>query len=450
MGKIKSFIQRITAKKVESGQLGGVIKTPTEESKSSGGYVSTTKPTVPGAYQGTASQQQAQRSYSGGGGSSGNGGTTLPMSTLKTPTISVQQFRNIKSASNIQRQRLIQNRAKAIIKQRQNFLTNLKRQVYISPQRKENIRKAFINFKRSNKPQALQNIQNLDIALKKLDEQLTKGISKEQTKRARTSGGIERGGKSFPLVLSNIKSTGYSIARPIVRTGKAGTTLILKSPNIIKKIPKAPKSIKNFINNKVKSKDWRKLQGFKLKSWGKRQVTLLKESPTSYIASVGTEVFLLKGTGKALKVTGKLSEQTSALLSPKFKGYARTGKSINVEGTKITFAGKLGGKYLPKMTLKEQARLSGKRINAVSFFNNLFSLDVSLLFNLLEDNFFNNLLVSGLIIFPTLASIIGTFLPLTKITPTFLLLFIISPGAKVTSASPDKKPTGLNLPDCFI
>jgi len=61
---------------------------------------------------------------------------------------------------------------------------------------------------------------------------------------------------------------------------------------------------------------------------GPRWGQLLREDPTTAFLRVGNEILLLKGTGTAIKVTGKLSGKARAVLSPRFKG---------VNPKKITF-----------------------------------------------------------------------------------------------------------------
>jgi len=73
---IRTRIRKIFTRKYDPKKdTGTIFKTPSESSGGSG-YVSTTDPSVPGAYQGTAAQQQAGKtnvptgssSYSSGGG----------------------------------------------------------------------------------------------------------------------------------------------------------------------------------------------------------------------------------------------------------------------------------------------------------------------------------------------------------------------------------------------
>lgn len=92
-------------------------------------------------------------------------------------------------------------------------------------------------------------------------------------------------------------------------------------------------------------------------------------SPTEAVAKIGAEVFLLKGTGKILQVTGKLSTKAAAKVS---------GKLTKVKGSTITIkTGQVGKKTIDikvlgpglkkiKETLAEQAELVGKRLPIVT------------------------------------------------------------------------------------
>ena len=70
--------------KVPDSRLGPVYKTPTEASKEGGGYVSTTDPSVPATYQGSASTQQTQRNGGGSGGGGSGGGSPQPTTVQET------------------------------------------------------------------------------------------------------------------------------------------------------------------------------------------------------------------------------------------------------------------------------------------------------------------------------------------------------------------------------
>ncbi len=99
---------------------------------------------------------------------------------------------------------------------------------------------------------------------------------------------------------------------------------------------------------------------------GPRFGQLLREDPTSAFLRVGNEIFLLKGTGKAISVTGKVTGRAKTILSPKFKG---------INPKKITF--KAGPKGTTTLTiggpvkklaepLKKQVELAGKKVVGVT------------------------------------------------------------------------------------
>ena len=99
---------------------------------------------------------------------------------------------------------------------------------------------------------------------------------------------------------------------------------------------------------------------------GPRFGQLLREDPTSAFLRVGNEILLLKGTGKAISVTGRVTGRAKTILSPKFKG---------INPKKITFKSgpkgittiRIGGpvKKLAE-PLKKQVELAGKKVVGVT------------------------------------------------------------------------------------
>jgi hypothetical protein len=92
----------------------------------------------------------------------------------------------------------------------------------------------------------------------------------------------------------------------------------------------------------------------------------LKTSPTEAIARVGTEILLLKGSSKAIKVFEKLSETQLTKLSLKYVGKAKTGdelliKTASGKNVKLKIV-----KSTPKETFLNQVTKAGKEINAIS------------------------------------------------------------------------------------
>ncbi len=123
---------------------------------------------------------------------------------------------------------------------------------------------------------------------------------------------------------------------------------LIKDPKSITKLPKAIKK--------------------KFEQEGKQFGQLLKVSPGEALAKIGTEILILKGTGKALKIVGKLNTGARVALSPRFRGIKKSvitipsktkGRTINIKiVTKTTK--KIG------IPIKKQIELAGKPTLAVS------------------------------------------------------------------------------------
>ena len=100
-----------------------------------------------------------------------------------------------------------------------------------------------------------------------------------------------------------------------------------------------------------------------------RDAQLLRLDPTSGIIKIAGEVFVFVGSGKVIRVVGKVGSKASARLSPKFKG---------VEKGKIEIpSGQAGKKTISieiiqpglkkiKVPLKEQVKLAGKKVSVVT------------------------------------------------------------------------------------
>lgn len=308
---------------------------------------------------------------SSGGRVGGGGRTPTPKPNVGTikkveqPKTQLKTTRlNTGSLDSLLKRRRLQSQKKSI----QNLKSQIKKISSRDKTKVNNLIRRSRNVIRTTQGGPIENLKNLEEALKTADEKITESLSKERTKRQRRN--IQTGGKALPLVLSNLKTTGLSVSRPVVRAGRAGTSLILGSPQLIKNIPQAPKAISRFV--KDKSFRTEKISDLKrtTRQFKRNQINLLKTSPTDFIASVGTELFLLKGTSKGLRVVGKASELGSARISRGFKGNVKTGDIITLGKGKdkvdIRIAGGIGGKNLPRETLRQQAFLSGKQVNAVS------------------------------------------------------------------------------------
>ncbi len=92
----------------------------------------------------------------------------------------------------------------------------------------------------------------------------------------------------------------------------------------------------------------------------------IREDPATVFLKIGTEILILKGTGEALKVTGRVTGRARTVLSPKFKGINPT--SINLRsgagGTTTIRVG--GGVQKLKEPLSVQVKLAGTKVTAVS------------------------------------------------------------------------------------
>lgn len=162
-----------------------------------------------------------------------------------------------------------------------------------------------------------------------------------------------------------------TFSQSIVSFGKG----VVKLPSSLLKLAKDPKQILKIpaaINQE-----------------GKKFGKLLRTSPTEAFAQIGAEIFILKGTGKALKIIGKLGDGAAARLSPKFTKIRGGAIRLTIAGTKkppLKPIGKVKGtkgtiKGPPKKTvsitvggtvkkisepLKKQIALEGKKVTAVS------------------------------------------------------------------------------------
>ena len=128
-------------------------------------------------------------------------------------------------------------------------------------------------------------------------------------------------------------------------------------PSAIKGLIRNPKNIKKIPSNLRKA----------LIEEGKETGKLLLTSPGEGIIKIGTEIFLFKGTGKALKLTGKVSSKIATRVSPKF---------VKLKSSKLTIPSKQIGKTITleiskpikkvRVPIKEQVKLAGRETTAVS------------------------------------------------------------------------------------
>ena len=131
----------------------------------------------------------------------------------------------------------------------------------------------------------------------------------------------------------------------------------------IKEIPSIPKRLLGLARD---PSQLRNIPG-NIKRGGEKFGKELRISPTQSLIQVGGIILVTKGVGKGLQVTGKLSSKAATIASPSFRRIkeskiiipsGQTGKTITLE-----VAGPVSKIKIP---LKEQVKLAGKEITAVS------------------------------------------------------------------------------------
>jgi hypothetical protein len=122
--------------------------------------------------------------------------------------------------------------------------------------------------------------------------------------------------------------------------GASAISGFIKLPRNLVTLATNPKMIVKGIKNLPKS----------IKAGGENFGQILKTSPTQGLAKIGGEILVLKGTGSALKVTGKLGTKAFNKINPKFVG-VKKGK-INIKVAKETFKVSGKNKYLKRRVLK--------------------------------------------------------------------------------------------------
>ena len=212
-------------------------------------------------------------------------------------------------------------------------------------------------------------------AKKRKEEEITKKILppkipiRKTLQRTRLRTKIERGEKL--TLKEEAKLGGLTASQSFIEAGKGVvvlSTLPFKAGKGVVKLIRNPKNIKKVPK---KSLDILKKTGKGFKEGGEKFGRTLRVSPTEAIAVVGTEILLFKGTGKALKLTGKLSSEATTQLiktTPKFAKVEK-GKIIvksEVPGKNIVI--KVVEKPVKKtgIPLKEQIKLDGRKITVVS------------------------------------------------------------------------------------
>lgn len=103
-----------------------------------------------------------------------------------------------------------------------------------------------------------------------------------------------------------VLETATGIKQIVTGIGKAGLSII-RDPSNIKKVP--TKTLKILREG-----------GKEIKRGAVEFGKTIRVSPTEAIVIIGTEVLIFKGSGKIFRLVGKLSDQATARLSPKFRG----------------------------------------------------------------------------------------------------------------------------------
>lgn len=99
----------------------------------------------------------------------------------------------------------------------------------------------------------------------------------------------------------------------------------------------------------------------------KGTIQLLRTSPSRGLGRIGADIFTFIIIGGSLRLTGKVSSNVATRLDPRFVGVAKTGAKLKIKGTgKDRIISLDVVKSIPKKSLREQVKLSGKEISAIS------------------------------------------------------------------------------------
>ena len=155
-------------------------------------------------------------------------------------------------------------------------------------------------------------------------------------------------------VKGELELAGLTVAGSVIGLGIAITQL-----------PKLPGSVLSSIKRYIKDPASIREIPESIRRGGAEFGYLMKVSPTEAFVKIGSEILILKGVGKALKVTGRLTSKAAAKLSPKFRGVVKRTISIpslqKGKTIKIKVSSKIGRGRIP-----EQLKFGGKRVTAVS------------------------------------------------------------------------------------
>lgn len=172
--------------------------------------------------------------------------------------------------------------------------------------------------------------------------------------------------------LSGIQSVGslaYVGGSFIVRGVKNLKNLPKENQKLIKKIISNPNNVAKVVGRGITKKGKQAINFAKgvpkqIKTGTKNAWEVAKVSPTTAIAVVGKEVFLLGVTSKGLKVTGKLTSKGRTLASPSFKEF-RAGKIVIRKEAEETFLRK-GEKVFLKERVKKPKTFIGKTTQKIT------------------------------------------------------------------------------------
>ncbi len=183
--------------------------------------------------------------------------------------------------------------------------------------------------------------------IKRLSKNLTSKQTKLLTDIQRKKGGLEK-----ELKLAGVTATKLGVDT-FLALNEIGALLV------------DPKKRKQVVKT-LKEKDVKTIKK-DIKKSGKEFGRVLKITPTIALANIAGEILLLKGSGKVLKVTGKLTSKGRTIISPKFRGL-KEGKIIVPSVQKGKILTLEIGESVKKLSvpLKEQVKIAGKKVTAVS------------------------------------------------------------------------------------
>ena len=147
--------------------------------------------------------------------------------------------------------------------------------------------------------------------------------------------------------------------------GLTASGVVIGTGLALTQLPQLPGAALSFTKKVIKDPASLREIPEAIKRGGAEFGQLLRISPTEALVKIGSEILIMKGIGKALKITGRLTSRIATRLSPKFRGVAKRAISIPSlqKGKTLTIkvSSKLGRGRIP-----EQLKFAGKRTTAVS------------------------------------------------------------------------------------